>query len=70
MYKRQFIQALAYALALPFFGAAFLGVVKGLEIGSYWIGFKVWFFCFLFTAPIFIWVYRTPLKSIAKGNQF
>ena len=69
MYKRQFIQALVYALALPFFGSLFLGVVKGLEFESYWIGFKVWLFCFIFLAPIFIWVYRSPLKSLAKGDR-
>jgi hypothetical protein len=69
MYKKQFIQALGYALALPFFASIFLGVVKGLELGSYWIGLKVCFFCFLVTAPIFIWVYRAPLKSFAKGDR-
>jgi len=69
MYKRLFIQALSYALAFPFFASLFLGVIKGLELGDYWVGFKVWFFCFLFTAPAFIWLYRAPLKSIVKGNR-
>ncbi|QEY13704.1 hypothetical protein D0B88_16480 [Cellvibrio sp. KY-YJ-3] len=69
MYKKQFFQVLGYVLALPFFGSIFLGVVKGLELGSYWIGLKVFLFCFLFIAPIFIWVYRAPLKSFAKSNR-
>jgi hypothetical protein len=69
VFNRLFIKALVYALALPFFGCLFLGVVKGMEYDSYWVGIKVWFFCFIATAPIFIWVYRTPLKSLAKGNR-
>jgi len=69
MYKKQFTKALCYVLAFPFFASFFLGVIKGFELGSYWIGIKVWFFCFLFTAPLFIWVYRAPLRLFAKGNR-
>jgi hypothetical protein len=69
MYKLQFVRVLAYVLAFPFFASIILGAVKGLENESFWIGFKVSLFCFITVAPIFIWVYRSPLKSLAKGNR-
>lgn len=69
MFKQQFLHVLLGALSFPFFGGVFLGVLKGLEYDSAWIGFKVWMYIFIFVSPFFIAPKWRVLKSLAKGNR-